>query len=145
MLVTTKGRYAMRLMVYLAHFPERKIALREVAESEGISFKYLEQLAHAMVSHGLLNSVRGHGGGYTLARAADDIRAGDILRAAERTMVAVTFPELGEGVQTTQGAPGAAGARDVPESPYATAGFWMGLNDVIADYIDSVTLADLIE
>ena len=85
MLVTTKGRYAMRLMIYIASSPDRKVTLREVAENEGISLKYLEQLAHDMVASGLLNSMRGHGGGYLLSRPAAKISAGDILRAAEGT------------------------------------------------------------
>ena len=57
MLVTTKGRYAMRLMTYIASFPDRKVALREVAENEALSVKYLEQLAHDMVRAELLRSV----------------------------------------------------------------------------------------
>ena len=64
MLVTTKGRYAMRLMVFIAQAGEgQKVALRRVAEGESISLKYLEQLAHLMVQGKLLVSVRGHGGG----------------------------------------------------------------------------------
>ena len=62
MLVTTKGRYALRLMTYIASFPEdQKIALRQASEHEDISLKYLEQLAHALVKDGILLSVRGHG------------------------------------------------------------------------------------
>ena len=70
----------MRLMAYIASFPDRKVALREVSEQEMISLKYLEQLAHEMVKANLLVSVRGHGGGYMLARDPGDIKAGDILR-----------------------------------------------------------------
>ena len=89
MLITTKGRYAMRLMIYIASHPNRKVALREVAEQETLSLKYLEQLAHDMVNAGLLTSVRGHGGGYQLSRNASDIRAGDVIRAAEGTTAPV--------------------------------------------------------
>ena len=83
MLISTKGRYALRLMVYIASAPGRKVALREVSENEGISPKYLEQLARDMVAGNLLNSVRGHGGGYLLAQPAEEITVGDVLRAAE--------------------------------------------------------------
>ena len=85
MLISSKGRYALRLMIYIAAFgdEEGKIALREVAEREGISLKYLEQLVRPLMAAGLLRSVRGKGGGYMLARPADEVRAGDILRAAE--------------------------------------------------------------
>lgn len=132
MLVTTKGRYAMRLMVYIASFPERKVALREVAENEDISLKYLEQLAHDMVEADLLSSVRGHGGGYLLARPAETIRAGDILRAAEGTTVPVACAALEDG-----------GVGCPRESTCSTIAFWTGLDDVIEAYVDGVTLADL--
>lgn len=132
MLVTTKGRYAMRLMVYVASFPDRKVALREVAENEDISLKYLEQLAHDMVTAGLLKSVRGHGGGYLLAHPADEIKAGDILRAAEGTTVPVACAALEEG---GDGCP--------RESECSTIAFWAGLDNAIETYVDGVTLADL--
>lgn len=132
MLVTTKGRYAMRLMVYVASFPDRTVALREVSENEDISLKYLEQLAHEMVAANLLKSVRGHGGGYLLAQPADQIRAGDILRAAEGTTVPVACAALEEG-----------GAGCPRERECSTISFWSGLDNVIETYVDNVTLADL--
>ena len=130
MLATTKGRYAMRLMAYIAGYPERKVALKEVAENEDISLKYLEQLAHDMVQAGLLTSVRGHGGGYTLERDASEIKAGDILRAAEGSTAPVACPVLQKGVCPR-------------ERECSTVGFWEGLDKVIEDYVDNVTLADL--
>ncbi|MBQ9001156.1 MAG: Rrf2 family transcriptional regulator [Eggerthellaceae bacterium] len=133
MLVTTKGRYAMRLMVYIANFPDRKVALREVAENESISLKYLEQLAHEMVRCELLKSVRGHGGGYLLAREANEINAGDVLRAAEGTTVPVACAALEDGGECPR------------EQSCSTIAFWTGLDRVIEDYVDSVTLADLVE
>ena len=81
MLVTTKGRYAMRLMADVAHHFEKEgtpLSLRAVAQREGISMKYLEQLARPLVKSGLLKSVRGKGGGYVLAEPSAAIRAGDI-------------------------------------------------------------------
>ena len=69
MLISSKGRYALRLAVCIAQAgPEAKVSLREVAEHEELSLKYLEQIARPMVSAGLLASVRGKGGGYRLAR-----------------------------------------------------------------------------
>lgn len=133
MLVTTKGRYAMRLMVYIASFPDRKVALREVAENEVISLKYLEQLAHDMVTAELLKSVRGHGGGYLLARDAADIKAGDVIRAAEGSTVPVACAALEEGGECPR------------EQTCTTISFWTGLDRVIEDYVDQVTLADLVD
>ncbi len=132
MLVSTKGRYALRLMVYIASAPSQKVALREVSENEGISPKYLEQLARDMVAGNLLNSVRGHGGGYLLAQPAEEITVGDVLRAAEGSVSPVACASL------EAGGPGCP-----RESVCPTLSFWRGLDSVIDTYVDGVTLADL--
>ena len=132
MLITTKGRYALRLMIYVASNPDRKVALREVAEQESLSLKYLEQLAHEMVAAKLLVSVRGHGGGYQLARDASEIRAGDVLRAAEGATTVVACAALEEGGECPR------------EDICTTISFWSGLDAVIEEYVDGVTLADLV-
>ena len=134
MLVTTKGRYAMRLMTYIASFPDRKVALREVAENEALSVKYLERLAHDMVRAELLKSVRGHGGGYMLARDASAITAGDVLRATEGTTVPVACAALEED------GPGCP-----REQTCSTIEFWAGLDKVIEDYVDGVALSSLVD
>ena len=134
MLVTTKGRYAMRLMTYIASFPDRKVALREVAENEALSVKYLEQLAHDMVRAELLKSVRGHGGGYMLARDASAITAGDVLRATEGTTVPVACAALEED------GPGCP-----REQTCSTIECWAGLDKVIEDYVDGVALSSLVD
>ncbi len=131
-LISSKGRYALRLMIYIAAFGREdghKVALREVAAGEDISLKYLEQLVRPLMQAGLLRSVRGKGGGYVLARPADEIRAGDILRVAEGT----TAPVACEGIE---GACYRAGL-------CSTVKFWQGLDDVIERYVDGVTLAEL--
>ena len=132
MLVSTKGRYALRLMTYIASAPNRKVALREVSENEGISSKYLEQLARDMVAGKLLNSVRGHGGGYLLARPAEEITVGDVLRAAEGSISSVACASL------EAGGPGCPRENICP-----TISFWRGLDAVIDAYVDGVTLAEL--
>lgn len=134
MLVSTKGRYALRLMVDIAQndFAGR-VSLREVSEREAISLKYLEQLVRPLVQAGFLRSVRGKGGGYALAQEASSIRAGDVLRAAEGSTIPVACLGLEEGL-------------DCPRSnTCATVGFWAGLDGVIENYVDGVTLADLAE
>ena len=124
MLISSKGRYALRLAVCIAQAgPEAKVSLREVAEREELSLKYLEQIARPMVSAGLLASVRGKGGGYRLAR--------DPLRAVEGTTVPVTCAAL-----------------DGPEPCHradvcTTVRFWAGLDEVIEKYVDGVTVGDL--
>lgn len=131
MLISSKGRYALRLMIFIAAFgdDEGKIALREVAEREKISLKYLEQLVRPLMSAGLLKSVRGKGGGYMLARPAEEVRAGDILRAAEGSTAAVAC----EGLE------GSCGRAEL----CSTVKFWTGLEAAIDAYVDGVTLAEL--
>lgn len=131
MLISSKGRYALRLMVYIAAIggSDGKVALREIADGEDISLKYLEQLVRPLMQAGYLRSVRGKGGGYALAKPAAEIRAGDILRVAEGT----TAPVACEGLE---GACARAGL-------CSTVKFWTGLDAVIEEYVDGVTLADL--
>lgn len=133
MLVTTKGRYAMRLMAYIAACADRKVTLREVAESEGISLKYLEQLASSLVKAGLLLSARGHGGGYFLPRDPAGINAGDILRATEGTTMPVACAALEDGGSCPR------------EQSCSTIMFWTDLDRLIEDYVDSVSLADIVQ
>lgn len=131
MLISSKGRYALRLMIHIAAFggPGNAVSLREVASAERISLKYLEQLVRPLMQADLLHSVRGKGGGYVLARPADEIRAGDILRVAEGT----TAPVACEGLD------GSCLRADL----CSTVKFWTGLDAVIEEYVDGVTLADL--
>ena len=91
MLVSTRGRYGMRMMIDIArHQGQGRVALREIGERQGISVKYLEQLARALCAAGLLEGSRGQGGGYVLAKSADDITAGQILRAMEGSTAPVS-------------------------------------------------------
>jgi len=127
MLISSKGRYALRLMIYIAALgdAEGKIALREVADREHISQKYLEQLVRPLMKAGLLKSVRGKGGGYMMAKDPAEVRAGDILRAVEGS----TAPVACDGIDNSD--------------LCSTVKFWRGLDDVIEKYVDGVTLADL--
>ena len=134
MLITTKGRYAMRLMICIAQQgPGGKVPLRRVAELEDISLKYLEQVVRPLMAAGLVRSVRGKGGGYALARSAADIKAGDVLRAAEGS----TTPVVCLALDREGGCP--------REAACTTVKFWSGLDKVIEDYVDSATLADFVE
>ena len=134
MLITTKGRYALRLMIRIANDGgEGKVSLREVAEYEQISLKYLEQLVRPLVRAGLLNSVRGKGGGYVLAKEPADIKAGDVLRIVEGTTVPVACAALEDDASCPR------------ESECTTVRFWAGLDRVIEQYVDGATLADFLE
>lgn len=132
MMISTKGRYALRLMIDIAEQGEgSRVPLREVAERQSISIKYLEQLAGSLVREDLLKSMRGARGGYVLTRAADDITAGDILRAAEGSCAPVACLEDDFGI---------CPRRDECN----TISFWEGLDRTIEQYVDGVTLADLV-
>lgn len=132
MLISSKGRYAMRLIICVAAFgdSEGAVSLREVADREGLPPKYLAQLARPLMKNGLLRSVRGKDGGYALARPAEEVRAGDVLRAVEGG----TAPVACEGLEGTCPRVGLC----------STVGFWAGLEETIENYVDNVTIADLV-
>ena len=131
MLISTKGRYAMRLMIDVAQLQEEgAVSLREIAQIEDISLKYLEQLVRPLTQAKILVGVRGKNGGYRLAKPAAEIPAGEILRAVEGTTVPVACSALETGCER-----GAA---------CNAARFWAGLDRVIEEYVDGVTLAELL-
>lgn len=131
MMISTKGRYAMRLMVDVAvNAQESPTSLKDIAQREHMPLKYLEQLVRSLTRNELLKSVRGQHGGYLLARAASSISAGDILRAAEGTTAPVACLD--------------GSIVDCPRMETCTTlSFWQGLDKAIESYVDSVTLADL--
>ena len=131
MLISTKGRYALRVMVDLAeHREEGYIPLKVVAQRQDISEKYLEAIIKLLVRAGLLSGLRGKGGGYKLTKDPAQYTVGDILRLTEDSLAPVTC--LG---------PGAAPC--VKAAECRTRSLWQGLDKVIRDYLDSVTVADL--
>ena len=132
MRVSTKGRYALRLMIDLAvHDSGEYTALKDVSARQGVSIKYLEQIVSLLGKAGLLKSIRGPQGGYRLARAPEEYTAGEILRFTEGSLTPV--PCLDDRPNQC---PRYAGC--------STAAFWEGLEKAVADYVDSVTLADLV-
>lgn len=133
MKITSKGRNALKLMIDLAeHNSGGWITIKDISERQGVSVKYLEQIVMHLNKSGLLKSSRGSQGGYMLARPPEKYTAGDILRAVEGSLAPVTCVEP-----------------DVnPCERYSicpTVRFWEGLNDAINQYVDSVTLQDLVE
>lgn len=131
MLISTKGRYALRIMVDLAeHQSEGFIPLKELADRQEISEKYLESIVKLLVRARFLSGLRGKGGGYKLTRAPEQYTVGSILRLTEETLAPVSCLEEGAPVCRRAGE-----CRTLP--------FWKGLERVIADYLDSSTLADL--
>lgn len=132
MMVSTKGRYALTVMLDLARQdPENYISLREVAERQHISMKYLESIVAILNRAGLVQALRGKGGGYRLARTPAECSVGEILRLTEGSMAPVYCLEPGGGCAKTESC--------------ITYPMWRELDKLIEDYLQSVTLADLLE
>ena len=130
MLVSTKGRYALRVMIDLAeHIDEGYIPLQTIAKRQGISEKYLESILAVLSKAGLLDAVRGKGGGYRLSKPAKEYTAFEVLSLTEGTLAPVTCLESGQQCEN------AVNCRTLP--------LWQGLDQVIAAYLCSYTLADL--
>ena len=131
MLISTRGRYALRVLVDMAeHQAEGYITLKEVAQRQDISEKYLEAIAKDLVKSGVLAGVRGKGGGYRLCRPPEQINIGAVLRAMEGTLAPVACLE--------DGAAPCARAADC-----RTLIFWRGLDETIRRYAEGFTVADL--
>lgn len=133
MKVSTKGRYAIRVMIDLALNDNGDyIPLKEVAQRQGITFKYLEQIIILLKRAGYLKSARGNGGGYRLSKTPDKYTIGDILRTTEGNLSPTICLEDDKNMCP----------RSV-ECP--TLRFWTGLDKVISDYVDGITIKDLID
>ena len=131
MIVSTKGRYALRVMVDLAeHHNEERIPLKEVAERQQISQKYIEAIMTLLSKNGLVNGVHGKGGGYKLSRKPEEYKVGEILRITEGTLAPVSCLECGAAP-----CPKKERCRTLP--------MWEKLDALISDFFDSITIADL--
>jgi Rrf2 family iron-sulfur cluster assembly transcriptional regulator len=130
MRLTTKGRFAVTAMIDLAmNNSEGPVTLAEISERQRISLSYLEQLFGKLRRRTLVSSVRGPGGGYTLARKSDELSVAEIIRAVD------------EPIDATQCA-GKENCRD--DRKCLTHDLWASLNERIFDYLNGVTLAQLV-
>ena len=133
MLVSTKGRYALRVMLELAQDDSAAyLPLPAIAERQGISEKYLESIIRMLVKAKAVESLRGKGGGYRLTKKPEQYTVGSILRLTEESLAPVSCLEENAGTCSRSG-------------QCRTLALWQGLDKVIQDYLESVTLADLIE
>lgn len=131
MMISTKGRYALRVMLDLAGQAEGYLSLKEIADRQQISVKYLESIAAILNRAGLVRSQRGKDGGYCLARPAKDITAAQVLRLTEGTLSPVACPTL-EGNPCQR----AETCKTLP--------LWRVLDETIDRTLSSVTLEDLL-
>ena len=132
MIVSTKGRYALRVMVHFAQRGgEEYIPLKEIAEAEGISQKYLESIMSALSKAGCVDAVHGKGGGHRLNRKPEQYTIGSILKLTEGSLAAVSC--------TSQGAAACSRTQCCEAKP-----MWDRLDKMIDDFFEDITLADLL-
>ena len=135
MKVSTRGEYGVRAMVALAqHDGDRPISIGVISRESAVPYAYLEQLIVPLRKAGLVASKRGAHGGYTLARAASEIRVGEVYRAMEGPIAPMDCVSENEADQTCPLIPGCL-----------TRPVWVRVRDSIIDAIDTITLADLLE
>ena len=132
MLISTKGRYALRVLLDLAeHSSGEYIPLKDVAKRQDISLKYLEGIMSALSKADMVDGLHGKGGGYRLCKEPSQYVVGDVLRLTEGTLAPVACLETG-----TDKCPKAGKCK--------TLSLWKGLDKIVEEYLDGITLADLL-
>lgn len=132
MLISTRGRYALRVLMDLAeHTQEGYIPMKEVAARQGISLKYLEQIIPVLSKNGIIEGVHGKGGGYRLVKPPEECRIGDILRLTEGDLAPVACLE-----KNAKPCERAFECRTYP--------LWVDFYRLVNDFFDSKTLADVL-
>lgn len=131
MLISTKGRYALRVLVDMAeHQADGFVPLKEIAQRQDISEKYMETIVKILVNDGVLTGLRGKGGGYRLSKSPDQVTVDGILRLTEGSLSPVACLEEGAAPCAKMGI-------------CRTFDLWQGLDRVIREYLSQYTLADL--
>ena len=132
MKISTKGRYALRIMVDLASCSNGEfISLSDISKRQGISNKYLEQIISLLNKAGYVETKKGYKGGYRLKKAAKEYKLGDILRVCEGDLMPISCLKNDSICER--------------KKYCKTYSFWKGLDDVINEYVDNKTLQDLIK
>ena len=133
MMISSRGRYCLRVMIDLAeHQGEGYIPMKDVANRQGISLKYMEKLLPVLVKNGIVAGLQGKTGGYRLTRKPAEYTLGEILRLTEGSLAPVACLECG-AVPCNR----AAECRTLP--------VWTELDRIVNQYLDSVTIADLLQ
>lgn len=133
MMISTRGRYALRVLTDMAeNGGSGYIPMKEIAARQNISLKYLEKILPGLVDAGFIEGVHGKGGGYRLIKKPEECRISDILKVTDGDLAPVACLEEGA-------------AECARKDECRTLPLWNGLNEVINEYLDSVTLADLMK
>lgn len=134
MKLSTKGRYGLRALIDLAKYSEiEPVSISSIASRQGISERYLEQLMALLKKAGLVKSIRGASGGYTLAKSANDISVGDVLRALEGNLEPVDCPAF----SSQEGCESAGGC--------VTKYVWKKINESINQTVNEMKISELVE
>lgn len=134
MKISTKGRYGLRAMVDIgAHSQEGCVCIKNIAQRQGISENYLEQLIAQLKKAGLVQSIRGANGGYVLTRKPEEISVGDVLRALEGDL------QLTECVSNPEG------CGNISCNDCVTKNVWEKISESINEAADSITLGELVD
>lgn len=132
MKIPTKGRYGLRVMIDLATYSvDKHIPLREISQRQNITIKYLEQIMTPLLRAGYVTSFRGNNGGYQLACPPDEVSVGEIIRTMEGSLAPVACLE---------GEDNTCPNREICQ----TLPVWEKLDELIANYLNSISLADLL-
>lgn len=133
MLISTRGRYALRALIDLAeNASDGYIPMKDIAERQGISLKYLERIIPVLTKNRIIEGIQGKGGGYRLVKPPEEYRIGDILRLTEGDLAPVACLENG-----AKPCEKADKCRTLP--------LWIGFYKLVNDYFDGKTLADLVK
>lgn len=135
MMISTKGRYGLRVMLDLCQQNKGEyISLKSISMRQDISMKYLEAIVAALTRDGLLKSQRGKDGGYMLLREPEEYTVGEILRATEGRLTTVACTDCEDGIESCQRAEGCL-----------TQPIWRKLDIIINGCLDDISLADVLE
>lgn len=131
MMISTKGRYAVRVMLALCDVKnDAYVSLKSISENEGISEKYMESIVSMLVKNGFLEGIRGKGGGYRLKISPENITVGSVLKATDGSLAPVSCLECKPN-------------KCDRASECKTLPIWEKLDEIINDYLESITLADV--
>lgn len=133
MLISTRGRYALRVLLDLAeHKDDGYVPMKAVAERQGLSLKYIQSIMPVLSKKGLIEGVHGKGGGYCLSKPLSEYRVGDVLRLTEGNLAPVTCLECGaEPCERSESCP--------------TLPMWTEFHEMVNNYFDGITLDDLVK
>lgn len=134
MRISTKGRYALRMLVDLAeHRDEGFVALKDIAKRQNVSKKYLEQIVPVFNKSDILQTNRGFQGGYRLAVSPDKCTVGEVIRLTEGSIAPLACIDDDNEVRCDRSA------------DCATLYVWQGLKEVVTNYLDGITLQDIVD